>query len=230
MASFAPATAAVRRLFFSTSTKQLILQKPQCLAHQLRPRIPARTLQTVPRRCSSNATTGSTMTAKILAGLAGITACSAVATTLYPSHAEPAREPATILTTAPPSAATKVNDPIPPPPPGWFRSHIKPEVITMGGILGACTGFFAVKLGKLVAFGIGAGFILVQFLVHAGWINVHWADVQHRFDKRLETDQAGNIAPTKLWRLTRATMRWLTADVPFAGGFAAGFALGFRLG
>ena len=39
---------------------------------------------------------------------------------------------------------------------------IRTEVLTLGGILGACTGYFVKKIGKVVMFATGGLFVLVQ--------------------------------------------------------------------
>jgi len=91
-----------------------------------------------------------------------------------------------------------------------------------GGIAGSLVGYSAKKLTKLVAVGLGILFILMQLLVHQGFISVNWTHVQ--------------TTAEQVWRnpegLTLADRAWniLVANLPFGGGFVAGFALGFKFG
>ncbi|KAJ3151193.1 FUN14 domain-containing protein 2 [Geranomyces michiganensis] len=119
---------------------------------------------------------------------------------------------------------------LPPPPPGWFRRHLRPELMTLGGALGAFTGFFTAKIGKVVAFVIGGGFVAMQLLAHAGFITVSWSNISNSFNKQFNANEYGEVPPSTISLIVRRMLRWLTADVPFTGGFIAGFWLGFRLG
>ncbi|KAJ3134067.1 FUN14 domain-containing protein 2 [Geranomyces variabilis] len=119
---------------------------------------------------------------------------------------------------------------LPPPPPGWFRRHLRPELMTLGGALGAFTGFFTAKIGKVVAFVIGGGFVAMQLLAHAGFITVSWSNISASFNKQFNANEYGEVPPSTISLIVRRMLRWLTADVPFTGGFVAGFWLGFRLG
>ncbi|KAI8922588.1 FUN14 family-domain-containing protein [Powellomyces hirtus] len=102
--------------------------------------------------------------------------------------------------------------------------------MTMGGALGAFTGFFTKKVGKMVAFIIGGGFVLLQFLAHAGFITISWSNVQKSFNRKLNTDANGQVPPSTVVVIFKRLLRWLTADIPFTGGFIAGFWIGFRFG
>ncbi|KAI8817734.1 FUN14 family-domain-containing protein [Fimicolochytrium jonesii] len=119
---------------------------------------------------------------------------------------------------------------IPPPPPGWFREHVRPEVLTVGGALGACTGLLTKKLGKVVAFGVGAIFVLLQWLNHSGFITISWSAITSSVNKKLHANERGELPPGAVSTLFRRLLKWLTADVPFTGAFCAGFWVGFRYG
>jgi uncharacterized membrane protein (Fun14 family) len=91
-----------------------------------------------------------------------------------------------------------------------------------GGVAGAAVGYTAKKLTKLVALALGAVFILLQVLVYAGFLEVHWERVQAAAQS-VWSDPAGATLADRAWEI-------VAANLPFGGGFAAGFAIGFKLG
>ncbi|KAJ3147070.1 FUN14 domain-containing protein 2 [Geranomyces variabilis] len=170
------------------------------------------------------------LTKAILSALLGTTAVTSAAVWTAPDPSQTLAA-ATPLGTKPDE---KVNvaalETLPPPPPGWFRRHLRPELMTLGGALGAFTGFFTAKIGKVVAFVIGGGFVAMQLLAHAGFITVSWSNISASFNKQFNANEYGEVPPSTISLIVRRMLRWLTADVPFTGGFVAGFWLGFRLG
>lgn len=91
-----------------------------------------------------------------------------------------------------------------------------------GGAAGAIVGYTAKKLTKLAALLLGVFFILIQLLVHLGWITVDWGAVEAA-GKTAWTDPSGTTVADR-------ALAVLTANLPFAGGFLTGFALGFKVG
>jgi len=91
-----------------------------------------------------------------------------------------------------------------------------------GGIAGALVGYSAKKLTKLAAIGLGIVFILVQLLVHEGFISVNWTAVQTTAHGVWSNPQGITLAD-RAWNI-------LVANLPFGGGFIAGFAVGFKFG
>ncbi|TPX56972.1 hypothetical protein PhCBS80983_g04177 [Powellomyces hirtus] len=165
----------------------------------------------------------------ILSTLAGSSAVASAAVWMAPEKTAP-RSPPDILLNSEPLIDVAALETLPPPPEGWFRAHLRPELMTMGGALGAFTGFFTKKVGKMVAFIIGGGFVLLQFLAHAGFITISWSNVQKSFNRKLNTDANGQVPPSTVVVIFKRLLRWLTADIPFTGGFIAGFWIGFRFG
>jgi len=91
-----------------------------------------------------------------------------------------------------------------------------------GGVAGALVGYSAKKLTKLVAVGLGIIFILMQVLVHEGFITVNWMAVQTTAHG-VWSDPQGTTLADRAWNI-------LVANLPFGGGFIAGFAVGFKFG
>ncbi len=91
-----------------------------------------------------------------------------------------------------------------------------------GGIAGAVVGYTAKKVTKLAALILGGLFIVVQLLVYAGFIEVHWERVQSTAESAWHDAQGVTLAQ-RAWDI-------LVANLPFGAGFAAGFAIGFKIG
>ncbi len=91
-----------------------------------------------------------------------------------------------------------------------------------GGLTGAAVGYTAKKFTKVAALIIGVSFILVQLMVHQGWIDVDWGAVQTATEGAVNSQQGRSLLQ-KGWDI-------LTANLPWGGGFVAGFVLGFKMG
>ncbi len=56
---------------------------------------------------------------------------------------------------------------------------LKPVVtkLSLGGVMGYCSGMALKKVGKAMAFVVGLGFVAVQSAAYAGYIQVHWGKI-----------------------------------------------------
>lgn len=91
-----------------------------------------------------------------------------------------------------------------------------------GGVAGVLVGYAAKKLAKAVAVVLGLLFILLQLLVHEGFISVNWDTVQATAEGAWRNPQGQTLAD-RAWAI-------VIGNLPFGGGFVAGFALGFKIG
>ncbi|CAG5101762.1 Similar to FUNDC1: FUN14 domain-containing protein 1 (Gallus gallus) [Cotesia congregata] len=55
--------------------------------------------------------------------------------------------------------------------------------IVIGTTSGWMTGFLAMKVGKIAAFSVGGGIIILQIAVHQGYIKVNWDKIQKKAEK-----------------------------------------------
>ncbi len=94
--------------------------------------------------------------------------------------------------------------------------------LTFGGLAGFATGYALKKIGKVLAVILGIGFLSLQLLAYAGYIQIDWTRIQQDVDPLL--DQA------RLQGLWNQLLEVLTFNLPFAGGFTAGFVLGLKRG
>ncbi|KNC99288.1 uncharacterized protein SPPG_05542 [Spizellomyces punctatus DAOM BR117] len=160
------------------------------------------------------------LTAAILSALGGTSAVVAASVWVAPS-------PPTKAYPSQKEVVVDADDTVPSPPARWFSN---PELMTFGGALGICTGYFTKKVSKLVAFAVGAGFVLLQLLVHAGFITVQWSKGQKYFNKVAGADEHGHVPPSRVTMMSKSVLRWLTADLPFASAFIVGFCAGLKYG
>ncbi|KAH0548960.1 FUN14 domain-containing protein 2 [Cotesia glomerata] len=59
--------------------------------------------------------------------------------------------------------------------------------IVIGTSSGWMTGFLAMKVGKIAAFSVGGGIIILQIAVHQGYIKVNWDKIQKKAEKVSDT-------------------------------------------
>ncbi|KAF7386783.1 hypothetical protein HZH66_011235 [Vespula vulgaris] len=55
--------------------------------------------------------------------------------------------------------------------------------IIIGTTSGWVTGFLTMKVGKVAAFAVGGGIIILQIAAHQGYINVNWDKIQRKAEK-----------------------------------------------
>lgn len=120
------------------------------------------------------------------------------------------------------------------------KSDVNIYNLGFGSVCGICAGIFIKKGLKFVAFLLGGGFILLQYLNTQKIIKVDWKALGRRYDSAVGS-AAGKDAvqinkPASGWRDSTAARIWnrfthfLTADFPSRGTFLAGLVLGLRLG
>lgn len=59
--------------------------------------------------------------------------------------------------------------------------------LSFGAIMGYTSGYATKKIGKIAAFAVGCGFIFIQSLAMAGWIQVDWLKIQGDAFKKVDT-------------------------------------------
>ncbi|XP_046383498.1 FUN14 domain-containing protein 1-like [Ischnura elegans] len=70
--------------------------------------------------------------------------------------------------------------------------------IALGGVSGWCTGFLAMKVGKVAAMAVGGGIILLQVANHQGYIHINWDKIYRKVDKvvdKMEEKATGEKQP-----------------------------------
>ncbi|XP_034243544.1 FUN14 domain-containing protein 1 [Thrips palmi] len=68
------------------------------------------------------------------------------------------------------------------------------QQIAIGTASGWCTGYLAMKVGKVAAVAAGGGILLLQLAAHKGYININWDKLCRQVDKatdKIEKEATG---------------------------------------
>lgn len=108
--------------------------------------------------------------------------------------------------------------------------------LSFGTLCGLCAGIFIKKGLKLIAFLLGGGFVLLQYLSSQRLISVNWGSIGKRYDAVLERAAGPRDNDVKYYQGSMAARLWnrvvdfLTANFQERASLLAGLALGLRLG
>ncbi|KAF9933781.1 hypothetical protein BGZ67_004152 [Mortierella alpina] len=109
-------------------------------------------------------------------------------------------------------------------------SMVNTKELSFGTAMGVCSGFLFKKLGKMFLLVAGLGFVSLQMLANAGYIQVNWILIESRFKEKFDLDRDGKVTVKD----ARFGLNWiidlLTRNFQFKSTFAGGFYLGFRYG
>ena len=83
--------------------------------------------------------------------------------------------------------------------------------------LGTCCGIALKKSLKLLAIGIGGGFLFTQYLAYNNYIDVKWKKVAEK-------------GGSKVVSFFKKLGKMIFYKLPMTGSFCASFALGYRYG
>lgn len=107
---------------------------------------------------------------------------------------------------------------------------VSSKEISFGSMMGVCSGYLFKKLGKMFVLVAGLGYVTLQMLANAGYIQVNWMLIESRVNDNLDLDRDGKVTVKD----AKYGMNWiidlLTRNVQFKSTFAGGFYLGFRYG
>eukprot|EP00435_Cladocopium_sp_Y103_P016711 s2634_g4.t1 len=105
------------------------------------------------------------------------------------------------------------------------------QTVSLGGLMGVCSGFALKKVGKFAAGLFGALFCVQQALAYQGYVTMNWPKIEKDLTEFLDVNQDGkfdagdlNVGYTKVLKVLQSNTAGLS------GGFAGGFLLGVRVG
>lgn len=104
------------------------------------------------------------------------------------------------------------------------------EQFGMGGFLGFCSGYAAIKVGKLLAITVGLGFMGIQFANYKGYLNVNWKPVQESIINVMDHDGDGKFTKKDALLLWKKFKNIMVYQMPSSAGFSTGFAFGLYCG
>ncbi|KAF9288566.1 hypothetical protein BGZ68_010944 [Mortierella alpina] len=145
------------------------------------------------------------------------------------AHCATDAKPTPVESTANP-ADKKTSPPSMPGAPNGKDPMVNTKELSFGTAMGVCSGFLFKKLGKMFLLVAGLGFVSLQMLANAGYIQVNWILIESRFKEKFDLDQDGKVTVKD----ARFGLNWiidlLTRNFQFKSTFAGGFYLGFRYG
>jgi len=118
-----------------------------------------------------------------------------------------------------------------------FGSHVQsaidsgiPAQLSYGFIMGYCSGLALKKVGKTAAVVLGCGFMTLQGLQHAGYIQVDHSKLKEHVEGVMDLNDDGKVDKKDATIAFNKVQSILTVGVPSGGGFCAGFIGGLRSG
>eukprot|EP00588_Corethron_pennatum_P009011 CAMPEP_0194267474 /NCGR_PEP_ID=MMETSP0169-20130528/1954_1 /TAXON_ID=218684 /ORGANISM="Corethron pennatum, Strain L29A3" /LENGTH=205 /DNA_ID=CAMNT_0039008307 /DNA_START=88 /DNA_END=705 /DNA_ORIENTATION=+ len=105
-----------------------------------------------------------------------------------------------------------------------------PGEVSYGFVSGFCAGFALKKAGKVVAVVFGTGFVIIQSLSYAGYIEVNVNKVSEDVTKALDQTGDGKLDVNDIESISDKAMEILHYNIPAGGGFATGVIAGVRAG
>ncbi|KAF9319212.1 hypothetical protein BG003_009673 [Podila horticola] len=115
-------------------------------------------------------------------------------------------------------------------PPGGKDPTINTKELSFGTAMGVCSGYLFKKLGKMFLLVAGLGFVTLQMLANAGYIQVNWILIESQFKDKFDLDKDGKVTAKDAQHGFKWLMDLLTRNFQFKSTFAGGFYLGFRYG
>mmetsp|Transcript_9342 Transcript_9342/g.18438 ORF Transcript_9342/g.18438 Transcript_9342/m.18438 type:complete len:159 (-) Transcript_9342:351-827(-) len=97
-----------------------------------------------------------------------------------------------------------------------------------GGAVGFCTGYAVKQASKIAAMALGVGFICLQGMQYAGYIEVRWDKIRGDLIKRIDTDGSGTVTTKDVRYYVTKVFGILKFHGPHAAGFSTGLLWGFR--
>ncbi|XP_046481564.1 FUN14 domain-containing protein 1A isoform X3 [Neodiprion pinetum] len=96
--------------------------------------------------------------------------------------------------------------------------------IVIGTASGWTTGFLTMKVGKVAAFALGGGIIILQIAAHKGYIKVNWDKIQKKAEKL--SDKVEEKVTGEGPKFMDKVGQWSRNNTYLATGFVGGFLIG----
>eukprot|EP01039_Chlorochromonas_danica_P005260 gene5260-5794_t len=100
--------------------------------------------------------------------------------------------------------------------------------VGFGFLMGYSSGFCLRKVSRIIAFGVGGVFIIVQSLSYSGLIEVKYDGLQKKVETALDLNKDGKVDAKDAQLAMNKIQEVLGHNMPVGGGFTAGFLVGLR--
>jgi len=108
-----------------------------------------------------------------------------------------------------------------------FESGV-PSQVGYGFMMGFASGFCVKKVSKLLAFGLGGVFIMIQSLQYSGYIDVNYKGIQKDIEGMMDLNKDGEFDVKDVELGINKVKDVLSYNMPSGGGFSAGLLMGIR--
>ncbi|OAD62302.1 FUN14 domain-containing protein 1 [Eufriesea mexicana] len=96
--------------------------------------------------------------------------------------------------------------------------------IIIGTTSGWLTGFVTMRVGKIAAFAVGGGIIMLQIAAHQGYIKINWDKIQKKAEKI--TDKVEEKVTGEKTKFLDKVGKWCQNNSFVATSFIGGFIIG----
>eukprot|EP00981_Chlorochromonas_danica_P015083 scaffold10372_cov243-Ochromonas_danica.AAC.8 len=108
-----------------------------------------------------------------------------------------------------------------------FESGVAGQV-GYGFLMGYSSGFCLSKVSRIIAFGVGGVFIVIQSLSYSGLIKVNYDGIEKKVESVLDLNKDGKVDAKDAEFALDKIQEVLSYNMPGGGGFTAGFLAGVR--
>ncbi|CAM9613506.1 unnamed protein product [Ascophyllum nodosum] len=105
-----------------------------------------------------------------------------------------------------------------------------PAQVSLGFIMGVCSGFAAKKTAKAAFVGVGLAFGSLQLLSFLGYVELDYEKIEGKIMGVFDFDKDGKVTAGDFDELYKRVMKVVTYNLPAGSGFAAGALVGARIG
>lgn len=102
--------------------------------------------------------------------------------------------------------------------------------LSLGSVMGFCSGYAMKKVGKALAVVVGVGFVALQTAASYGYLEVKWQKISKDAQFKMDASGDGKVdkEDVKLW--WKKLKALLTKNLPGNAGFSLGFLYGIKSG
>lgn len=97
-----------------------------------------------------------------------------------------------------------------------------------GFLMGYSSGYCLKKVSKVLAFGLGSVFVIMQTLSYYKYIDVNYSSIQKDMETLLDVNKDGKVDEEDAALVFDKIKSVLQYNMPSGGGFTAGLFLGLR--
>ena len=102
--------------------------------------------------------------------------------------------------------------------------------LSVGSVMGFCSGYAMKKVGKALAVVVGLGFVALQTAASYGYLEIKWQKISDAAKKSVDPNSDGKFDKEDIIILWKKVKAVLTTNLPSNAGFSLGFLCGLKSG